>query len=152
MPCGCVHTPSFFLLLPYVTLNYFFSPTSIYTPYTILTKQKQNCHSFIHFQVSPEIFDWVQAQAVARPHKVIQSVMYKPLRLRLYIVYNTTYNGRVTLTGHCTYSWSQKCIICIQALSVKSFIRALVWRPLFLSAYTRSTRTKTLSNSAWLLN
>ncbi len=152
MPCGCVHTPSFFLLLPYVTLNYFFSPTSIYTPYTILTKQKQNCLSFIHFQVSPEIFDWVQAQAVARPLKVIQSVMYKPLRLRLYIVYNTTYSGRVILTGHCTYSRSQKSIICIQALPVKRFIRALVWHPLFLSAYTRSMCTKTLSNSAWLLN
>jgi len=73
-------------------------------------------------------------------------------RLRLYIVYNTTYSGRVTLTGHCTYSRSQKYIICIQALSVKRLIRTLVWRLLFLSAYTRSTRTKTLSNSAWLLN
>ncbi len=51
-------------------------------------------------------------------------------RLRLYIVYNTTYSGRVTLIGHCTYSRSQK-YICIQALPIKRFIRALVWRPLF---------------------
>ncbi len=73
--------------------------------------------------------------------------------LRLYIVYNTTYSGsRVILTGHCTYLRSQKYIICIQALPVKRFIRSLVWRPLFLIAYTRSMRTKTLSNSAWLLN
>ncbi len=39
-------------------------------------------------------------------------------RLHLYIVYNTTYSGRVTLTGNCTYSRSQKYIICIQALPV----------------------------------
>ncbi len=67
--------------------------------------------------------------------------------LSLYIVYNTTYSGRVTLTGV-----TQKCIICIHALPVKCLIRALVWCPLFLSAYTRSMRTKTRSNSAWLLN
>ncbi len=54
-------------------------------------------------------------------------------------------------TLHCTYSRLQKCIICIQALPFKRFIRTLVWC-LFLSAYTRSMRTKTLSNSAWLLN
>ncbi len=41
--------------------------------------------------------------------------------LRLYIVCNMTYSGRVTLTGHCTYSRSQKCIICIQALPGKRF-------------------------------
>ncbi len=34
-----------------------------------------------HFQVSPEIFDWVQVQALAGPHKDIHSVVYKPLLL-----------------------------------------------------------------------
>ncbi len=34
-----------------------------------------------HFQVSPEIVDWVQAQAVADPLKEIHSVVYKPLLL-----------------------------------------------------------------------
>ncbi len=32
-------------------------------------------------------------------------------------------HGRVILTGHCSYSWSQKYIICIQALPVKFLIR-----------------------------
>ncbi len=36
-----------------------------------------------HFQVSPEIFDWVQAQAVAGPLKDINRVVYKPLLLCL---------------------------------------------------------------------
>ncbi|WP_213080760.1 hypothetical protein, partial [Escherichia coli] len=34
-----------------------------------------------HFQVSPEIFDWVQGQAVAGPLKDIHRVVYKPLLL-----------------------------------------------------------------------
>ncbi len=34
-----------------------------------------------HFQVSPEIFDWVQAQAVAVPLNDIHRVAYKPLLL-----------------------------------------------------------------------
>ncbi len=34
-----------------------------------------------HFQVSPEIFDWVQSQAVAGPLKDIHSVAYKTLLL-----------------------------------------------------------------------
>ncbi len=34
-----------------------------------------------HFQVSPEIFDWVQAQALAGPIKDIHRVVYKPLFL-----------------------------------------------------------------------
>ncbi len=34
-----------------------------------------------HVQVSPEIFDWVQAQAVAGPLKNIHIVVYKPLLL-----------------------------------------------------------------------
>ncbi len=34
-----------------------------------------------HFQVSPEIFDWVQAQALAGPLKDIHRVVYKPLLL-----------------------------------------------------------------------
>ncbi len=32
-----------------------------------------------HFLVSPEIFDWVQAQTVAGPLKDIHTVVYKPL-------------------------------------------------------------------------
>ncbi len=36
-----------------------------------------------HFQVSPEIFDWAQAQAVAGPLKDIHRVVYKPLLLCL---------------------------------------------------------------------
>ncbi len=89
-----------------------------------------------------------------KKYRSIQHTFYQLQfwRLRLYIAYNTTYRGRVALTGRCTYSRSQKYIICLQALPVKRFIRALVWRPLFLSAYTRSTCTKTLSNSAWLQN
>ncbi len=31
-----------------------------------------------HFQVSPEIFDWVQAQALAGPLKDIHRRVYKP--------------------------------------------------------------------------
>ncbi len=34
-----------------------------------------------HFQVSPEIFDCIQAQAVAGPLKDIHRVVYKPLLL-----------------------------------------------------------------------
>ncbi len=34
-----------------------------------------------HFQVSPEIFDWVQSQAVAGSLKNIHRVVYKPLLL-----------------------------------------------------------------------
>ncbi len=34
-----------------------------------------------HFQVPPEIFDWVQAQAVAEPLKDIHRVVYTPLLL-----------------------------------------------------------------------
>ncbi len=34
-----------------------------------------------HFQVSPEMFDWFQAQAVAGPLKDIHRVVYKPLLL-----------------------------------------------------------------------
>ncbi len=34
-----------------------------------------------HFQASPEIFDWVQSQAVAGPLKDIHRVVYKPLLL-----------------------------------------------------------------------
>ncbi len=34
-----------------------------------------------HFQVSPEIFDWVQHQALAGPLKDIHRVVYKPLLL-----------------------------------------------------------------------
>ncbi len=34
-----------------------------------------------HFQVSPEIFDWVQFQALAVPLKDIHRVVYKPLLL-----------------------------------------------------------------------
>ncbi len=36
-----------------------------------------------HFQVSPEIFDWVQSQAVAGPLKDIHRAVYKPLLLCL---------------------------------------------------------------------
>ncbi len=36
-----------------------------------------------HFQVSPEIFDWVQAQVLAGPLKNIHRVVYKPLLLCL---------------------------------------------------------------------
>ncbi len=50
MPCESVHTPSFFhiLLCCCLMLNCFKLPfsTSIYTPCTILTKQKHNCHNF----------------------------------------------------------------------------------------------------------
>ncbi len=42
-----------------------------------------------HFQVSPEIFDWVQAQALAGPLKDINSVVSKPLLL-------------CALLGHCS--------------------------------------------------
>ncbi len=35
----------------------------------------------VHFQVSPEIFDWVQAQAMAGPLKDIHRVAFKPLLL-----------------------------------------------------------------------
>ncbi len=50
----------------------------------------------------------------------------------------------VTLTGHCTYSQSQKYIICMcfKALPVKSFIHVLVWCGLFLSPYILSVQTK----------
>ncbi len=33
----------------------------------------------LHFRVSPEIFDWVQAQDLAGPLKDIHRVVYKPL-------------------------------------------------------------------------
>ncbi len=50
----------------------------------------------------------------------------------------------VTLTGHCTYSQSQKYIICMcfKALPVKSLIHVLVWCRLFLSPYILSVQTK----------
>ncbi len=44
-----------------------------------------NCFEYIfldaHFQVSPDIFDCIQAQAVVGPLKDIHRVVYKPLLL-----------------------------------------------------------------------
>ncbi len=74
---------------------------------------------------------WTMTSSIGPTLIVLQRTFYQLQFwcLCLYILYNTTYSDRITLTGHCTYSRSQKYIICIQALPVKCFIRSV-----FLSA------------------
>ncbi len=55
------------------------------------------------------------------------------------IVYNTTYSGRVTLTGQCTYSWSQKYIAYKPCRLNISFTRWSDFR--FFWAHTPEART-----------
>ncbi len=50
---------------------------SILRPSSSVMSDRADSHS----QVSPEIFDWVQSQAVAGPLKGIHRVVYKPLLL-----------------------------------------------------------------------